>query len=116
LGAQACNSIRSITGEYSVPGIELFYGLPREYWGQSLAREAGRALIRAGFDTLKLQRITSVAFRENVRSANVMRRVGMRVGSHAASVDDVLGVNRHPHQSAQAERDEPIAETHESAV
>lgn len=83
-------------GTYSTPEIELFYGLVREYWGQGLITEAGRALIRYGFETLRLPRITSVAFRENVRSANVMRRVGMTIGAHPTSEDEVLGIIEHP--------------------
>jgi RimJ/RimL family protein N-acetyltransferase len=93
-------------GEYSAPEIELFYGLARAYWGQGLVTEAGRALIRYGFEILTLQRITSVAYRENVRSANVMRRVGMTVGPHPASADEVLGIIQNPHQSAEAEHAE----------
>lgn len=81
---------------YSTPEIELFYGLVREHWGQGLITEAGRTLIHYGFETLRLPRITSVAFRENVRSVNVMRRVGMTVGAHPISEDEVLGIIEHP--------------------
>jgi ribosomal-protein-alanine N-acetyltransferase len=90
-------------GMYSTPEIEFFYGLAREYWGQGLATEAGHALIRYGFETLKLPRITSVAFRENVRSASVMRRVGMTVGPHPSNADEVLGVIQNPHFTAPSQ-------------
>jgi RimJ/RimL family protein N-acetyltransferase len=83
-------------GEYSTPEIELFYGLARAYWGQGLATEAGKALIRYGFETLKLPRITSVASRENMPSASVMRRVGMTVGDHPTDAGEVLGVIENP--------------------
>jgi RimJ/RimL family protein N-acetyltransferase len=83
-------------GTHSTPEIELFYGLARAYWGQGLITEAGKALLHHGFETLKLPRITSVTFRENVRSVNVMRRVGMTVGDHPTEADAVLGVIEHP--------------------
>ena len=95
-------------GSYSAPAVELVYGLARGYWGQGLVAEAAQALTRYGFETLKLQRITSVAYRESVRSANVMRPVGITVGSHPASADEVLGILHHPHQSAEAEHGETI--------
>lgn len=85
-------------GNHSTPEIELFYGLARDYWGQGLVTEAGKALIRYGFETLKLPRITSVAFRENVRSAGVMRRVGMTVGPHPTNSEEVLGIIQNPHR------------------
>jgi RimJ/RimL family protein N-acetyltransferase len=90
-------------GVYSTPEIELFYGLAREYWGQGLATEAGQALIRYGFETLKLSRITSVAFRENVRSASIMRRVGMTVGPHPSNAEEVLGVIQNPQHTVSSE-------------
>lgn len=83
-------------GAYSTPEIELFYGLARAYWGRGLATEAGTALIRYGFATLKLPRITSVAFRANTPSANVMRRVGMTVGDHPSDAGEVLGIIENP--------------------
>lgn len=83
-------------GTHRTPEIELFYGLARASWGRGLATEAGQALIRYGFATLKLPRITSVASRENTPSANVMRRVGMTVGEHPMDAGEVLGVIENP--------------------
>jgi RimJ/RimL family protein N-acetyltransferase len=45
-------------------------------------KEATGVAVRYAFETLKLRRITSVCYRENERSANVMRRMGMTVGPH----------------------------------
>lgn len=84
-------------GASSTPEIELFYGQSRRHWGQGLATEACQTLIQYGFVSLKLRRITSVAASENVRSINIMRRVGMRVGDHPSESDHTLGVLDNPH-------------------
>ncbi len=73
--------------------IELFYGLKREWWDQGIMQEATSAVVRYAFETLKLRRLTSVCYRENLRPDNVMRRVGMTVGSHPGNPDgEMLGV------------------------
>ena len=69
------------------PEIELFYGLKRECWDKGIMSEATGEVVRYAFETLRLRRITSVCFRENERSANVMRRVGMTVGPHPSNPD-----------------------------
>ena len=69
-------------GAIATPEVELFYGLKREWWDKGIMKEATSAVVRYAFETLKLRRVTSVCFRENERSANVMRRVGMSVGPH----------------------------------
>ena len=69
-------------GEMATPEVELFYGLKRAWWDKGIMKEATSEVARYAFETLKLRRITSVCLRENERSANVMRRVGMTVGPH----------------------------------
>lgn len=69
-------------GAIVTPEVELFYGLKREWWDKGIMKEATSEVARHAFETLKLRRITSVCLRENERSANVMRRVGMIVGPH----------------------------------
>lgn len=87
-------------GARATPEIELFYGLEREWWDQGIMREATSAVARYAFETLKLPRLTSVCFRENVRSANVMRRVGMTIGPHPGNPEgELLGALENPHTS-----------------
>ena len=57
---------------------EMGYGLARAYWGQGYATEAGRLLIRFGFEHLGLVRIQAVCAVENERSARTLERIGMR--------------------------------------
>ena len=88
-------------GVTTTPEVELFYGPKREWWDQGIMAEATAAVTRYAFETLKLRRLTSVCFRENERSANVMRRVGMTVGPHPGNPDgEMLGVLMNPAASA----------------
>jgi RimJ/RimL family protein N-acetyltransferase len=60
------------------PEIEVGYHLARAHWGQGLATEAARGLLRHGFETLGLARIVAVVDPENARSLAVVARLGMR--------------------------------------
>lgn len=57
--------------------IELAYIFDEPYWGRGLATEASRAILAHGFATIDLKRIVAVAFQENQRSVEVMKRCGM---------------------------------------
>ncbi len=67
----------------------LFYLLRKRYWGQGLATEAARELLRFAFGALGLPRIDSGAAFENVASKRVMEKLGMQylgldeAGGHA---------------------------------
>ena len=92
-------------GATATPEVELFYGLKREWWGQGIMAEATAAVRRYAFETLKLQRLTSVCFRENERSANVMRRAGMTVGLPPGNpTGELLDVLENPAVSAEPDR------------
>jgi RimJ/RimL family protein N-acetyltransferase len=56
--------------------------LGRKYQGQGLAIEAARALVRIGFDHLGLHRISARTGGDNIRSWQVMERLGMRREVH----------------------------------
>jgi RimJ/RimL family protein N-acetyltransferase len=57
--------------------IEVGWHLARRVWGRGYASEAARALLRYGFETLRLDEILAVVDPANERSAAVTRRVGM---------------------------------------
>jgi len=65
----------SLTGE--PPEVELLYGLAPSAWGQGLATEAARAVLRYGFAELRLARITAGADVPNVASLRVLEKLGM---------------------------------------
>jgi ribosomal-protein-alanine N-acetyltransferase len=59
------------------PEIELLYGLAADCWGQGLATEAARAVLRFGFEERRLSRITASADRPNAASVRVLEKLGM---------------------------------------
>jgi [ribosomal protein S5]-alanine N-acetyltransferase len=57
---------------------ELGYWIGVPNWGKGYATEAARALVQYGFETLGLHRIFASHFANNVASAKVLRKIGMR--------------------------------------
>ena len=57
--------------------IELAYALAKSHWGMGFATEAARAVLRYGFEELKLDRIVAVAVPENAASRRVMEKIGL---------------------------------------
>lgn len=58
--------------------IDLGYRFLPEFWGKGLATEASRAILKYGFEALKLERIIAMAMEENKGSIRVMEKVGMK--------------------------------------
>ncbi len=58
-------------------GVEAGWRLTRSAWGRGYATEAGRAVLRYGFETLALPEILAITTATNERSQAVMRRLGM---------------------------------------
>jgi RimJ/RimL family protein N-acetyltransferase len=54
------------------------YVFNREYWGNGYATEAAQALLRYGFETLRMHRIFATCDPENRASARVLEKTGMR--------------------------------------
>jgi len=58
------------------------YALARPYWGRGYATEAARGLLGFGFGELDLHRIFAVCDPDNVASARVLEKAGMRREGH----------------------------------
>ncbi len=58
--------------------FEFGYWLGEPYWKQGFATEAGRAVVRFGFETLSLPCVTAGHFVENEASARVLAKLGFR--------------------------------------
>lgn len=56
---------------------EVGWTLARSSWGHGLATEAGGAALHFGFETVGMERVISIANRENLASQRVMRKLGM---------------------------------------
>lgn len=57
---------------------ELGYAIARSCWGQGLMTEAARAAIHFGFVSLGLNRIEARCWLDNIASARVMEKCGMK--------------------------------------
>ena len=65
-------------GRLSGGGVEFGYWLKREAWGRGYATEAGRAVIAAARDSLRLRRIEAGHFLDNPASGRVLEKLGFR--------------------------------------
>jgi len=63
------------------PCVEVGWRLAHAYWGQGYATEAASAVLRVGFEQLRLEEIVSFTAVINRRSRAVMERLGMREDS-----------------------------------
>lgn len=57
---------------------EIGYWIGKPYWNLGYASEAAGAVIRYGFEELRLNRIVAVHFTRNAASGRVMQKNGMR--------------------------------------
>ncbi len=55
------------------------YELAPEQWGRGYATEAARAIVAFGFDDLRVHRIWAACVADNVASAHVLEKLGMRL-------------------------------------
>ena len=57
---------------------ELGYWIAVPYWGLGYATEAARAVLRYGFEEMRVNRIFAEHFSRNAASGRVMQKLGMR--------------------------------------
>jgi len=76
---QSGKFIGSIEIEYldDTDEYELGYCMGKDHWGKGIATEAGRAVVRYGFETVKLDRIIAVVVPENIASWRVLEHIGL---------------------------------------
>ena len=59
------------------PCVEIGWRLAAEFWGQGLATEGAREMVRYAFDTVGLEELVSMTVPANLRSRRVMEKLGM---------------------------------------
>jgi RimJ/RimL family protein N-acetyltransferase len=59
--------------------VEILYGFIRRYWGMGYATEAAIGVYEYGKTELKLRRFIALVEPGNLRSSNVVRKVGMKL-------------------------------------
>lgn len=79
--------------------VELGYRLRRAAWGQGYATEGASALVRHGFATLGVERISARTLLGNVASQRVMHKCGLREAGRFEYPEDVLA-GRTPEERA----------------
>jgi RimJ/RimL family protein N-acetyltransferase len=77
--------------EHSVPVVELYFRLGREFWGKGYATEAVRATIRHAFDDLRVLQIVANASQDNDNSVALLNRVGFDMQRHPTRAGEVSG-------------------------
>lgn len=70
-------SIPSFSAHFT-PAVEVGWRLAYEFWGKGYASEGALAVIKYGFETLKLTEIVSFTAIANKRSTRVMEKIGMQ--------------------------------------
>jgi RimJ/RimL family protein N-acetyltransferase len=65
--------------------VELGYALARAYWGRGFATEAGTAVVAWALERPEIHRVWAVCDVENVASALVLEKLGMRREGRLAS-------------------------------
>ena len=58
--------------------VDIGYRLAVPFWGKGLATESVEAVLKFGFETLKLKKIVGLAIPENTASVRVMEKMGFR--------------------------------------
>lgn len=57
---------------------DMGYRLNKNYWGRGYAAEAGLAVVKFAFETLKLERLQIRCFKENHASVRIAEKLGFR--------------------------------------
>ncbi|WP_414568649.1 GNAT family N-acetyltransferase [Nostoc sp. CCY 9925] len=67
------------------------YELNPQYWGQGYATEAAQAILKFGFEELKMHRIWSWCVAENIASFRVLEKIGMHREGHLREKELIKG-------------------------
>ena len=60
------------------PAVDIGWRLKKSAWGNGFATEGAKRCLKFAFDDLDLDKIISVCSKNNLRSENVMQKIGMQ--------------------------------------
>ncbi|MFN7946330.1 MAG: GNAT family N-acetyltransferase [Blastocatellia bacterium] len=60
------------------PELQLLYGIEVGHWGQGLATETAKAMIRYGFENMSYEQVIASTDAPNLASLRVMEKAGMK--------------------------------------
>jgi ribosomal-protein-alanine N-acetyltransferase len=90
-----CGLLPNTSGE-----VELLYGLAPACWGQGLATEAARAVLRHAFDDLRVACVVAATDPPNRASIRVLERLGMAPRPRPAAAAHLLHFQLGPSDAA----------------
>lgn len=61
--------------------IEIGYGIAKRFWSQGITFEAAQAVIRHGFETLQLPKLSSAVHPDNIASQKILQKLGFNEDS-----------------------------------
>lgn len=64
------------------PAVEIGWRVASEYWGRGLATEGALAVLKFGFEILKLNEIVAMTVPSNTKSRRVMEKLNMNYDPH----------------------------------
>ncbi|HEY0430094.1 MAG TPA: GNAT family N-acetyltransferase [Pyrinomonadaceae bacterium] len=76
-----------------IKDLELAYLLDSNYWGQGLATEVARSIVKIGFDGYNFNRIIALINPQNTASIRVAEKVGMNYEREIAHYKDFGAVS-----------------------
>jgi RimJ/RimL family protein N-acetyltransferase len=85
-----------VADEYPfAPGVEIGWRLAEQFWGHGYASEAAKASLHYAFSELVLPEVVSITTCTNLKSQNVMKKIGMlntkkNFYHHAVALDSPL--------------------------
>lgn len=71
--------------------LEIGYLLHPDYWGQGIVPEAGRAMLKVGFELLGLDKIILICYDYNKQSQAVPRKLGFTLETVSEEIQDPAG-------------------------
>lgn len=71
--------------------LEIGYLLHPDYWGQGIVPEAGRAMLKVGFELLGLDKIILICYDYNKQSQAVARKLGFTLETVSKEIQDPAG-------------------------
>ena len=75
------------------PAVEVGWRLGSQYWGKGYATEGAKASIDYGFNKINLKEIISFTVPENIKSINVIKKLGLKEDIKAAFAHPKLPKN-----------------------
>lgn len=58
--------------------VEVGFRIKKKFWGKGYSTEAGKALIKHGFETVGLEKIAAIVDPENLASQAVIKKIGLK--------------------------------------